>query len=161
MNVKISRFIFNSSIVSTLHTTHLPLLTHQHNTNSFCFWRLGPCQHSAARDTQPSLAEYGGLTMLDVYCELQLTQCCPGYSVSVTVVVVLRCRLRGDCTLYTITGHSAPTRDSEPGLVLLLSTDHINIQFRVSSIVAIRTICSCQYSCLLNSVTNITGVSLK
>ena len=127
---------------NTLHIS--PLLTHQHNTNSFCFWRLGPCQHSAARDTQPSLAEYGGLTMLDVYCELQLTQCCPGYS---ETVVVLRCRLRGDCTLCTITGHSAPTRDSEPGLVLLLSTDHINIQFRVSSIIAIRTICICQNSC--------------
>ena len=134
------------TLVSTLHTTHLPLLTHQHNTNSFCFWRLGPCQHSAARDTQPSLAKYGSLTRLAVYCELQLTQCCPGYSVSVTVVV-LRCRLRGDCTLGTITGHSAPTRDSEPGLVLLLSTDHINMQFRVSSIIAIRTICIRQNSC--------------
>ena len=130
--------------MSTLHITHLPLLTHQHNTNSFCFWRLGPCQHSAARDTQPSLAQYGCLTKLAVYCELQLTQCCPGCSVT---VVVLRCRLRGDCTLATITGHSAPTRDSEPGLVLLLSTDHINIQFRVSSIIAIRTICICQNSC--------------
>ena len=121
VNAKITRFVSSSSVHTTTHYTSPPL-THQHSTNSFCFWRLGPCQHSAARDKQPSLANCGywmGLRKLGVYCELQLTQCCPGYSV--TVVVVLRCRLRGDCTLCTISGHSAPTRDSEPGLVLLQS----------------------------------------
>ena len=124
--VKTSRLVSSSSV----HTTHYtsPPLTHQHSTNSFCFWRLGPCQHSAACDTQPSLANCGCLRKLGVYCELQLTQCCPGYSV--TVGVVLRCRLRGDCTLCT----PQWTLRSDSGLgagprtfAVSLSTDHINI----------------------------------
>ena len=70
------------TLVSTLHTSPSSLTsTIQTASASGASVLVNTPQH--VTHTQPSLAKYGGLTKLAVYCELQLTQCCPGYSETV------------------------------------------------------------------------------